>query len=206
MLGMTTHARCTTITAVLSTALLLAPSAMATKNPPPADLSFASGQTPVRVVTPDEALAAASQPGADVDLLPGITPQQATGLSPTPATSHASETEGGDTTGSTCWFASVWGEWGIYPYQQRVTDNTYWCGRGGILTYRDTYATLGSSLCTHDNGYDFRIGGAVGNFYVLLQVGGSFSCGLPWIGGYNTDRWLRTIHTAYGDAYISDHS
>jgi hypothetical protein len=33
---------------------------------------------------------------------------------------------------------TLWGEWGIYPYQQRVNDNTYWCARAGTLTYRDT--------------------------------------------------------------------
>jgi hypothetical protein len=86
MLTMRTPARSTSITAVLVTALLLAPPAMATKKPPtpPADSSFASGQTPLRVVTPEEALTAASQPAADTDLLPGMTPEEATGLAATP--------------------------------------------------------------------------------------------------------------------------
>ena len=192
--------------AVLATALLIAPTAIAAKNPPLDVSSFTSGQPPVQVVTPAEALAAASKPGAGVEVLPGITPQEATGAQPSPGKSIETETEGGDTTGSTCWFATIWGQWGTYPYQQRVTDNTYWCARAGTLTYRDTYPTLGSSLCTHGSGYDFRIGGGVGTPSVLLQVGGSFSCGLPWIGGYNTDRWLRTNHTAYGEAYIYDYS
>jgi len=61
-------------------------------------------------------------------------------------------TEGIDATEAACWYTTIWGEWGIYPYQQRVDDNTYWCGRGGILTYRNTYPTLGDTLCNHGDG------------------------------------------------------
>jgi hypothetical protein len=195
---------------ISAVALLFAPAAHAKKNPPPPDISsFAGGATPVRVASSDEALAAADVAGADTEVLPGLTTSEATGRTPTPlptaASTSATEVEGGDA-GASCWFTTIWGEWGIYPYQQRVNANTYWCARNGTLTYRSTNTTLGSSLCIHKDAYDFRVAGGVGTPYVIVQAGGSYSCGIPWIGGYNTDRWLRAAHTADGDAWLYDHS
>ena len=115
--------------------------------------SFLGGQTPIRVVSPAEALAAASQPGADVELTAGMTLEEATGVASAAADGMITTgTEGIDATEAACWYTTIWGEWGIYPYQQRVDDNTYWCGRGGILTYRNTYPTLGGTLCNHGDG------------------------------------------------------
>ena len=52
------------------------------------------GLPPVRVASPGEALAAASQPGADVEVLPRLTPQEATGARQSPGKSSETETEG----------------------------------------------------------------------------------------------------------------
>jgi hypothetical protein len=91
-----------------------------------------------------------------------------------------------------CWsFTDAWTQWGIWPYQQRVTEYRYWCGYyGGAQTYRSSSVHPGSTLCSHDSGWQSRISGGDGYTYTVVRTGASFSCptDIPWI-TIHTDRW-----------------
>jgi hypothetical protein len=92
---------------------------------------------------------------------------------------------------STCWFGSVWTQWGLYPYQQRVTDNTYWCTRtGGVLTWRVTHVTMSSTLCSSDRSDNYKLQGGNGSKMVVTRSTGYFACQtiIPWV-TVHTTRW-----------------
>jgi hypothetical protein len=100
-----------------------------------------------------------------------------------------------------CWEHSPWTQWGTWPYQQRVTDHTYWCAvYGRYITYRAQHVLLGTSLCSHSSPYGFRISGGVNHSWVETQAGGSFSCPttIPWF-TLHYDRWFRVARNAWGN-------
>src|SRR2546423_10769141 len=83
------------------------------------------GAAPAVRVSPEQALAAASEPGAQVEVAAGMTPAQAVGLAPVSlAFAKASGVAPAAATAEYCWEHSPWVEWGTWPYQQRVTDHT----------------------------------------------------------------------------------
>ena len=132
------------------------------------------------------ALDASASSGADTSVEAGISPEAAVGLAPL--------TEDGTLSAirPACWRNSAWSEWGTWPYQQRITDTTYWCALlGNHITFRSSMASAGGTLC----GVQWRgiglIGGGVGRGYTSFtnRASAGFSCQtiVPWI----------TIHTTH---------
>ncbi|HVA31835.1 MAG TPA: hypothetical protein VMU58_11255 [Gaiellaceae bacterium] len=149
-----------------------------------------------------EALAAAAQPGAQTEVAPGLTVEQAVGL--TAAADGVAPRRLARTAASTiCWNGQIHGSWGYWPYNQTVYDSTYWCAvSGGALSYRSTNVTHSATLCSGSGDYTFRISGGVGYTYVAYQVGASFTCptDLPWITVYRSD-WLDDEVNDYGSMF-----
>ncbi|MFL5962178.1 MAG: hypothetical protein ACJ757_04720 [Gaiellaceae bacterium] len=92
-----------------------------------------------------------------------------------------------------CWsITGLWTEWGIWPYQQRVTEDRYWCANsvGGAQYYRTSTVHLGTTLCSHSGEWQELISGGNGNTWSVIRTGGSFACptDIPWI-TIHTDRW-----------------
>jgi hypothetical protein len=149
----------------------------------PADVPEGSSTTSVDGAT---ALGASTQPGADTSIESGISAQAAVGL--------ASLNEGNaiPATRPVCWANSAWHQWGTWPYQQRITDTTYWCAVfGSHITYRSSTTTASGTLCGVDWRAHALIGGGVGPGFTYFTVRSSagFSCetDIPWI----------TIHTTH---------
>jgi hypothetical protein len=132
------------------------------------------------------ALAAANQPGAQTSIEPGISLQAAVGLAPLTGSSVLSSAK------PTCWANSMWHQWGIWPYEQKITDTTYWCAiYNNHITYRTSTTTASGTLC----GVNWRaaalIGGGIGRgfTYFTNRASAGFACDttIPWI----------TIHTTH---------
>jgi hypothetical protein len=123
-----------------------------------------------------EARAAAHRPGAVTE---GSLPETSRSLQ-----------RRSDTDGTICVFASPRDQWGTWPEDKVVYQNTYWCFRGGLIAYRSTTVTLSSTLCTTHNPYQFRVDGGVGYSTVTVQGGGSFTCPtpIPWV-NLNYNEW-----------------
>jgi hypothetical protein len=149
----------------------------------PADVPSGSSTSSVDGRT---ALDASASSGADTSIEAGISPEAAVGLAPL--------TEGDTLSASrpVCWRNSAWSQWGTWPYQQRITDTTYWCALlGNHITFRSSMASAGGTLCGvqwHGIGL---IGGGVGRGYTYFtnRASAGFSCQtiVPWI----------TIHTTH---------
>lgn len=130
----------------------------------------------LRQVSLAEARAASNRPGADTE---GTLPDTARSLA------RAYETDA-----TTCWYASPTDTWGTWPYNQSVTQNTYWCRKNGLLSYRSTTITTGSYFCSSHDPYEFKVAGGVGYTYVVVHRGAYFNCptAIPWI-NINVNDW-----------------
>jgi hypothetical protein len=149
----------------------------------PADVPGGSSTQSVDGTT---ALGASSQPGADTSIESGLSPQAAVGLAPLNEGSVISATR------PVCWANSAWSQWGTWPYQQRITDTTYWCAVfGSHITYRSSTTTASGTLCGVDWRAHALIGGGVGPGYTyfIVRASAGFSCetAIPWI----------TLHTSH---------
>ena len=171
-------------------------------------LSSAPGRTlgvSIHRVTAQEALAAASRSGASTEVASGLTLGQAVGMASSPAADAPTVRRlSRATAAQTCWSGQESVSWGIWPYNQVVYDNTYWCAYiGGAITYRSTNVTHGSALCNGSGDYTFRISGGAGYAYVAYQVGAYFSCqtDIPWI-TINTSRSFSAEVNNYGSMFI----
>src|SRR5207244_5508490 len=102
-------------------------------------------------------LNAASLPGAQTSIEAGISPEAAVGLSPLSEGNVLSATR------PVCWLNSAWHQWGTWPYQQRITDTTYWCAvYNSHITYRTSMTTASGTLCGVDWRAGLLISGGVG--------------------------------------------
>jgi hypothetical protein len=167
------------------TPTLLSPddaSALANAPVPPADQSGSSTSE----IDSATALAASTLPGADTWIEPGASTEAAVGL--------AALTEGGvpATVRPICWANAAWHRWGTWPYQQRLTDTTYWCAvYGSHITYRSSTTTATGTFCGTAWTSSQLIGGGVGPgfTYFTTRSAAGWSCAtvIPWI----------TIHTSH---------
>jgi hypothetical protein len=131
-------------------------------------------------------LDASTLPGAQTSIESGLSPQTAVGLAP------LSDPNGLSTARPICWANYMWHQWGTWPYQQRITDTTYWCAvYNNHITYRVSTTTASGTLC----GVEWRAGqlidGGIGRgfTYFTNRASAGFSCQtvVPWI----------TIHTSH---------
>lgn len=153
-------------------ALAGAPSAI----PSGASLSSASGEA---------ALSASDLPGASTSIEPDLTPAAAVGIVPFGTTAISG-------TQPVCWASAAWYQWGTWPYQQRITDTTYWCAVfGSHITFRTSSTTASGTLCGVEYRANSLIGGGIGRLYPYFtnRAGAGFSCQtvIPWI----------TLHTSH---------
>lgn len=147
-----------------------------------------SGST-TRAVTAREALSAASLPGALVAVAPGLSATQAVGLAP--VVSISTGTSGsivrpiGTTMAATaCSANSMWTEWGTWPYQQRITDTTYWCAvYGDHITYISSTTNGSGTLCATAWTSAQVISGGIGYSWFVNRASAGFSCqtAIPYI-------------------------
>lgn len=150
-----------------------------------------SGISATSVVDSSTALAAASAPGALTDYASDLTLDQAVGLDPTTSSMTAlhSRTSATSLAGFTlvkpkCWSSVYWGRWGTWPYEQKITDTTYWCALyGSRITYRTSSVTGGGTICALSWRASQLIGGGVGYPTFTMRSSAGFSCPtvIPWI-------------------------
>jgi len=132
------------------------------------------------------ALAASSLPGADTWIESDLSPGAAVGLAPDGGAVAAKITR------PTCWANAAWHQWGTWPYQQRLTDTTYWCAiYGDHITYRTSSTTATGTLCGTGWTSSQIIAGGVGPGYTYFTVrssaGWACSTVIPWV----------TLHTSH---------
>jgi hypothetical protein len=151
----------------------------------PADVADGSSTAAVDGIT---VLNASTSSDAQTSIEEGISPEAAVGLIPLIEPGIRASTP----TRASCWANNMWHQWGTWPYQQRVTDTTYWCAvYNKHFTYRTSTTTASGLLC----GVSWRsgglIGGGVGNgfTYFTNRASAGFSCQtiIPWI----------TLHTTH---------
>jgi hypothetical protein len=182
--------------ATLAVALGSATSARAvSENPPPLPPDQATALATSGAAVPDGSstqtvdgsavLDAATLPGAQTSMESDLSPQAAVGLAPLIEGNVLSARP-------VCWANYRWHEWGTWPYQQRITDTTYWCAvYNSHITYRTSMTTASGTLC----GVEWRAGalidGGVGRgfTYFTRRASAGFACPtvVPWI----------TIHTTH---------
>lgn len=148
----------------------------------------ASGSSATTEVDPTTVLAAASSPDAVTSYESDMTLDAAVGLDTGPSSLAARA--GTASLGPVaqpkvvCWTEASWGHWGTWPYDQKITDTTYWCAKYGVkVTFRSTSVTAGGTLC----GVSWRAGqliaGGTGfpSFTMRSSVGFACPTDIPWI-------------------------
>jgi len=172
-------------------AVVLIPAAASAGGPKPQPLPAAQAQALInapaavpsgsvtRAVSLQEALAAASLPGATVSVAPGLSLEQAVGLAPARSLSAVRRSAF-----TACSANAAWHEWGTWPYQQRITDTTYWCAvYGDHITYTSSSATGSGTLCGVDWTSSQTVSGGVGYSWFVTRSRAGFSCPtvVPWL-------------------------
>lgn len=147
----------------------------------------ASGSV-TRSVSRQEAFAAASLPGATVSMAPGLSLAQAVGLSPAVSASTGASSVlkpiGVTASATACSANAAWREWGTWPYQQRITDTTYWCAvYGDHITYTSSSATGGGTICSTNWTSSQTTSGGIGYSWFVTRSSAGFSCptAIPWV-------------------------
>ena len=150
-----------------------------------------TGASGTSAVDASTALAAASSPGAVTSVEPDLTLDEAVGLDPTStSTSTTAALRFGTSslatisTTPTCWANAYWSRWGTWPYEQKITDTTYWCAiYGSKVTYRTSSVTGSGTLCGVSWRASQLIAGGVGFPSFTMRSSAGFSCPtiIPWI-------------------------
>jgi hypothetical protein len=171
--------------------------------------SLVSGSSVTRAVTPEEALAAATRPGATVSVAPGLSLEQAVGVAPAGNRAGGSTTSGlrgavATTAGTGC-AANVgsW-TWGTWPYDQWITDTTYWCAvYGDHITYRSSSVGAGGTLCGTNSMGNALISGGIGYSWFVIRSSAVYSCPtvIPWI-TLHPSHYIDISRNAWGNSAI----
>ncbi|HEX5174594.1 MAG TPA: hypothetical protein VFV91_10685 [Gaiellaceae bacterium] len=149
-----------------------------------APASVPSGSS-TSLVDGQTALDASKLPGADTEIEGDISPDAAVGII----------APGGNAISATrpiCWAVAAWHQWGTWPYQQRITDTTYWCAVfGSHITFRSSVTTASGTLCGVEWRTNGVIAGGVGRYFTYFtnRASAGFACqtAIPWI----------TLHTSH---------
>jgi hypothetical protein len=185
-------------TIMLAALALLAPGAASAKPAPPAKPlpqaqaealigapAAVSSGSETRAVSPQEALAAAALPGATAAVAPGLSLQQAVGVLADPVSSAASSVPAPAAAAFTaCSANAAWHQWGTWPYEQRITDTTYWCAvYGGQITYRSSSVSGSGTLCGTGWTTSQLISGGIGYSWFVMRSSAGFACPtvVPWV-------------------------
>jgi hypothetical protein len=158
-----------------------------------------------RRVSPQEAFAAASAPGAVVSVAPGMTLAQAVGLTPTgggPIASTSALVKPAAAAAYGCESNVSGWHWGTWPYDQNITDVTYWCAVYGVaITYKTTSVTATGTLCGTDWTSSALIGGGIGFTWFTMRASAQWACptAIPWV-TLHPSHYLDTAHNAWGNS------
>jgi hypothetical protein len=173
---------------------------------------IATGST-TRRVSAQEALSASSLPGAVVAVSPGLSAAQAVGLLPAVSAPSGSAPTGaapvvgriGVTTAATsCSANAQWTEWGIWPYQQRITDTTYWCAvYGDHITYTSSNTSGTGTLCGTSWTSSQIVSGGIGYSWFVNRASAGFNCptAIPWI-SLHPSHYEDTSRNAWGSTQL----
>ena len=145
-------------------------------------------------VSAEEALAAASRPDATVSVVPGLSLREAVGLGSTTVVAAASG----------CAANAAWWQWGTWPYEQRITDTTYWCAvYGDHITYRSSSVTAGGTLCSTNWTGSALISGGIGYSWFVMRSSAGYSCPtvIPWL-TLHPSHYLDVSRNAWGNSAI----
>jgi hypothetical protein len=166
----------------------------ATPLSPDAAAALAAGSgtpsvSPTVVVDGNTALAAASAPGAVTAYESDLTLDDAVGLDPTATATSLNRTSDSSSLATitsapkTCWSSSVGDQWGTWPYEQKMTETSYWCAvYGQKITYRTSSITGGGTICGLSWRANQLIAGGVGFPYFTMHSSAGWSCPttIPW--------------------------
>ena len=207
----------TTVLAIAAIAVLLTlvPTASASSPQPlPQDQAQAliTAPSPVasssvtRTVSPQEAYAAATTPGASVYVAPGMTLAQSVGLTPTvgvatPTSPLAKAAVAAQASTGCAATQSGW-SWGTWPYEQTITDVTYWCAiYGVVITSRSTTVTATGTLCGTGWTSGQLISGGVGYTWFTMRASAGWNCPtvIPWV-VLHPSHYLDTAHNDWGNS------
>jgi hypothetical protein len=169
----------------------------------------ASGST-TRAVTAREAFAAASLPGAVVAIAPGMSAAQAVGLTPVVSVSTGTSSSIVKPIGTTiaaataCSANAQWSEWGTWPYQQRITDTTYWCAvYGDHITYTSSTTNGSGTICGTGWTSNQIISGGVNYSWFVNRASAGFNCptAIPYI-SLHPSHYEDTSRNAWGSTAL----
>jgi hypothetical protein len=168
--------------------------------------SGASSGSLTRVVSAEEALAAASEPGATVSVAPGLSLRDAVGLGPASAVSGGSQPTATVVAEAAtgCAANAAWWQWGTWPYEQRITDTTYWCAvYGDHITYRSSSVSGNGTLCSTNWTGSALISGGIGYSWFVMRSSAGFACPtvIPWI-TLHPSHYLDVSRNAWGNSAI----
>jgi hypothetical protein len=197
------------LTGLLTTggaAMAKAPPAGGARPLPPAEATTlaatgVSSGSVTRSVSADEALAAATRPGATVSVAPGLSLREAVGLGSagaTPSATVAAEAAIG------CAANAAWWQWGTWPYEQRITDTTYWCAvYGDHITYRSSSVDGNGTLCSTNWTGSALVSGGIGYSWFVMRSSAGFACPtvIPWI-TLHPSHYLDVSRNAWGNSAI----
>ena len=161
--------------------------------PPPAPLPQAQAEALVAAaaavpagsqtwaVSPQEALGAASSPGAAVFVAPGLSLQQAVGAAPGAGSIVAHPTAAAAVG---CSANRAYRTWGTWPYEQQLSDTTYWCAvYGDHITYSTSTVNATGTLCNTGWTSSQVISGGIGYSWFVVRSSAGWSCPtvVPWL-------------------------
>jgi hypothetical protein len=213
------HHLATTVGLAVGLALVaLVPTAAATGGPQPvapaqaqelisAPAAISSGSV-TRRVSAQEALSAASLPGAVVSVAPGLSAAQSVGLSPAVSVSTGTSSMvrpiGTTTAAIGCAANAQWSEWGTWPYEQKITDTTYWCAVfGDHITYTSSTTNGSGTFCGVNWTSSQMISGGIGYSWFVTRASAGFNCptAIPWV-SLHPSHYEDTSRNAWGNTAL----
>jgi hypothetical protein len=136
-----------------------------------------------------------------VSVEPGLSLREAVGLGSsgaTPSATVAAEAASG------CAANAAWWQWGTWPYEQRITDTTYWCAvYGDHITYRSSSVNGDGTLCSTNWTGSALISGGIGYSWFVMRSSAGFACPtvIPWI-TLHPSHYLDVSRNAWGNSAI----
>lgn len=151
--------------------------------------------------TPSNPALAAALAGAPAAVASGSSTQLVPASSlPTPDAADAADAANAAVTPIWCWATALWHQWGTWPYEQRITDTTYWCALlDKSITSRSTTVTGTGTLCATNWTTNQLISGGIGYPWFTIQASAGFACPtvIPYI-TLHENRWVDVNRTDSG--------
>lgn len=160
-----------------------------------------AGSSVTRSVTPLEAFAAASSAGAIVSIAPGLSLQQAVGLRPA---NVASVSIARAAAAVACSANDQHWSWGTWPYEQKLSDTTYWCAAyGDHITYTSSTPSATGTFCGPNWTSSGIISGGIGYSWFVVRSSAGWTCPtvIPWV-SLHPSHHLDVSRNAWGSTQV----